>query len=135
MADTPTPSPGSVTDTKNIQFIEEITADVDSEQELVLAEILRRNAESEYLVKCGLAGATDRATFHAKVPLVTYEDLEPYIRRIGDGDRSSILTGPGHPVIEILTSSGTSGGEHKMLPSVEDEVDRRYMLEGLFLSS
>lgn len=37
-------------------------------QERVLAEILSRNANSEYLRKCGLTGATDRATFGAKVP-------------------------------------------------------------------
>lgn len=134
-AGTPKPSSGFATDAENIRFIEEITADVDSEQESVLADILCRNAESEYLVKCGLAGATDRATFEAKVPMVTYEDLEPYIRRIAEGDRSPILTGFGHPVTEMLTSSGTSGGERKMIPSVEDEVDRRYMLEGLFVTA
>lgn len=32
-----------------------MTTDVDAVQEHVLAEILGRNAESEYLTKCGLA--------------------------------------------------------------------------------
>jgi auxin responsive GH3 family protein len=41
---------------------------VDAVQEHVLAEILARNADSEYLAtRCGLGGATDRATFRAKV--------------------------------------------------------------------
>ncbi|KAF8697789.1 hypothetical protein HU200_035275 [Digitaria exilis] len=118
----------SSTDADNIRFIEEITTNVDTEQERVLEEILSRHGESEYLVKCwggGLTGDTSRATFRAK-------DLEPYIRRIADGDRSPILTGSGHPVTEIFTSSGTSGGERKMIPNVEDEVDRRYLLESLF---
>jgi auxin responsive GH3 gene family len=129
------PMPGSWTDAGNIRYIEEITSNVDAEQRRVLAEILRRNGEAEYLAKqCGLTGATDRATFRAKVPLVKYDDLRPYIRRIADGDGSPILTGPDHPVTELFTSSGTSGGERKMIPNVDDEVDRRHLLEGLFTS-
>ncbi|CAN6344329.1 unnamed protein product [Urochloa humidicola] len=109
-----------------------MTTDVDAVQERVLQEILTRNGEAEYLAnKCGLAGATDRAGFRAKVPMVEYEDLEPYIRRIANGDRSPILTGPEHPVTELFTSSGTSGGERKLIPSVEDERERRRLLESL----
>ncbi|TVT99762.1 hypothetical protein EJB05_54842, partial [Eragrostis curvula] len=119
---------------EKLGFIEEMTTDVDAVQERVLAEILGCNGDSEYLTKkCGLAGATDRAAFRAKVPIVAYEDLQPYIQRIADGDRSPILTGSAHPVSEFLTSSGTSGGERKLLPTVEDEVDRRQLLFGLVM--
>ncbi|KAK2630817.1 hypothetical protein QOZ80_UnG0725170 [Eleusine coracana subsp. coracana] len=121
-------------DAEKLGFIEEITRNVGAVQERVLSEILGRNGESEYLKECGLAGATDRASFRAKVPMVTYKDLEPYIRRIADGDRSPILTGPGYPVSEFFTSSGTSGGERKLLPCVEDETDRRQLLHNLLMS-
>ncbi|KAL6640367.1 hypothetical protein ACP70R_021490 [Stipagrostis hirtigluma subsp. patula] len=121
----PTSSPAKESDAEKLRFMEDMTADVDAVQERVLAEILRRNAGSEHLVKCGLAGATDRATFRAKVPIVAYEDLQPYIQRIADGDRSPVLTGPGHTVSEFFTSSGTSsGGERKLIPVVEDEFGR-----------
>ncbi|CAL4995699.1 unnamed protein product [Urochloa decumbens] len=117
---------------KQLGFIEEMTSNADDVQERVLAEILTRNADAEYLAtKCGLAGATDRGSFRAKVPMVTYEDLAPYIRRIANGDRSPILTGPEHPVTEFFTSSGTSGGERKLIPAVEDEFSRRGQLGGL----
>ncbi|GJN07064.1 hypothetical protein PR202_ga24855 [Eleusine coracana subsp. coracana] len=125
--------PAMETDAEKLAFIEEVTSDVDAVQERVLAEILGRNAESEYLKECGLAGATDRASFRAKVPMVTYEDVEPYIRRIADGDGSPILTGPEYPVSEFFTSSGTSGGEPKLLPTVEDDVDRRQLLQSLLM--
>ncbi|CAN6335486.1 unnamed protein product [Urochloa humidicola] len=119
-------------DADKLRFIEEVTANADTVQERVLAEILTRNAEAEYLrLKCGLAGATDRATFRAKVPMVEYEDLLPYIRRVANGDRSPILTGPEHPVTEFFTSSGTSSGERKLIPAVKDEFDRRGQLGGL----
>ncbi|KAL6595437.1 hypothetical protein ACP70R_047777 [Stipagrostis hirtigluma subsp. patula] len=128
-------SPAAETDADKLRFIEEMTSNVDAVQERVLAEILGRNADSEYLAKCGLTGATNRAAFRAKVPVVTYEDLQPYIRRIADGDRSPVLTGPGcHPVSEFITSSGTSGGEPKLIPAVKDDHDRLLQLRGLLMA-
>ncbi|CAN6199661.1 unnamed protein product [Urochloa humidicola] len=123
------PAPMKVGDAEKLRFIEEMTSDPDAVQERVLAEILARNGGTEYLARCGLAGATDRATFRAKVPMATYEDLQPYIRRIADGDRSPILSG--HPVSEFLTSSGTSAGERKLMPTIEDELNRRTLLYSL----
>lgn len=120
------------TDADKLRFIEEVTADVGAVQERVLTEILGRNADAEYLAEyLGLGGATDRATFRAKVPMVTYEDLRPYILRIAHGDRSPILSGSGHPVSELLTSSGTSCGERKLIPVVEDDHDRHIRLHSL----
>lgn len=88
---------------KKLRFIEEVTADVDAVQERVLADILARNAETEYLARCGLAGATDRATFRAKVPMVTY-----------DGTRTCSLTSGGsstataHPSCRRVLSPSSS---------------------------
>ncbi|KAF8698838.1 hypothetical protein HU200_035098 [Digitaria exilis] len=87
-------------DAEKLRFIEEMTSNVDAVQERVLGEILARNAETEYLSRCGLAGATDRAAFRAKVPVVTYEDLQPDIQRIANGDRSPILSA--HPISEYV---------------------------------
>ncbi|XP_025828757.1 probable indole-3-acetic acid-amido synthetase GH3.8 [Panicum hallii] len=120
-------------DMKKLEFIEEMTTNVDAVQEHVLVEILDRNGGSEYLEKCGLAAATDRTTFRAKVPMVTYEDLKPYVMRVANGDRSPILSGPSHPISEFLLSSGTSGGEPKLIPTVEEELDRRQLLYSLLM--
>ncbi|KAL6640747.1 hypothetical protein ACP70R_021870 [Stipagrostis hirtigluma subsp. patula] len=119
-------SPVAETDAEKLRFIEEMTSNVDAVQERLLAEILGRNADSEYLAKCGLAGASDRAAFRAKVPVVTYEDLRPYIRRIADGDHSPILSK--RRVTEIVASTGTSGGERKLIPAVEDDLSRHVLL-------
>jgi auxin responsive GH3 family protein len=54
-----------------------MTSSVDSVQMRILAEILARNTCSEYLRNCGLDGATDRATFRAKVSVVSYDAVEP----------------------------------------------------------
>lgn len=88
-------------DAEKLSLIEEMTVNVDKVQEQVLAEILTQNAETEYLSRYGLRGATDRATFKSKIQMVTYEDLQPEIQRIANGDRSAILSG--HPISEFLT--------------------------------
>lgn len=88
-------------DVKALQFIEEMTRNADSVQERVLAEILSRNGETEYLKRFNLNGSTDRETFKSKIPVITYEDLQPEIQRIANGDRSAILSA--HPISEFLT--------------------------------
>jgi len=74
-----------------LRFIEEVTTKCDEVQKNVLAEILSQNAETEYLRRHGLKGATDRETFKSKVPVVTYEDIKPDIQRVAHGDFSPIL--------------------------------------------
>ena len=98
--------PACEKDAKALQFIEEMTRNADQVQEKILVEILSQNGETEYLQRFKLAGATDRDTFKSKVPVVTYEDLQPDIQRIANGDRSPILSS--HPISEFLTRSDSS---------------------------
>ncbi|KAK4424237.1 putative indole-3-acetic acid-amido synthetase GH3.1 [Sesamum alatum] len=124
-------SPAREEDAKALQFIEEMTRNADWVQQNVLAQILTRNAETEYLKGFSLNGATDRETFKSKVPIVTYEDLQPLIQRIANGDRSPILSS--QPISEFLTSSGTSAGERKLMPTIKEELDRRQLLYSLLM--
>lgn len=57
-----------------------------------LKKILEENGSAEYLQNLGLNGRTDSKSFKDCVPIVTHNDLEPYIQRIADGDRSPVLT-------------------------------------------
>lgn len=86
---------------KALQFIEDVTANADEVQRRVLAEILSRNAHVEYLRRHGLDGQTDRESFKKTMPVITYEDLQPDVARIANGDRSPILCS--HPISEFLT--------------------------------
>ncbi|KAI3777145.1 hypothetical protein L1987_46940 [Smallanthus sonchifolius] len=124
-------SPLCEKDAKALHFIEEMTKHCDSVQENVLSEILAQNSGTEYLRQWNLNGATDRETFKSKVPISTYEDLQPYIQRIANGDRSPIFSS--HPISEFLTSSGTSAGERKLMPTIAAEMDRRQKLYSLLM--
>lgn len=86
---------------KSLQYIEDVTTNADQVQRRVLAEILSRSANVEYLKRHGLRGRTDRETFKNVMPIVTYEDLMPDIDRIANGDTSPILCSK--PISEFLT--------------------------------
>lgn len=78
------------------EFIEEfeaLTRDAGRVQKETLKKILEENQRTEYLQQWGLDGKFDPESFAELVPIVTHKDLEPYIRRIVDGDTSPILTG------------------------------------------
>ncbi|XP_009772040.1 probable indole-3-acetic acid-amido synthetase GH3.1 [Nicotiana sylvestris] len=123
--------PACEKDAKALQFIEEMTRNADAVQERVLNEILTRNSQTEYLKRFKLDGVSDREIFKNKIPVVTYEDLQPEIQRIANGDRSPILSA--HPISEFLTSSGTSAGERKLMPTIKEELDRRQLLYSLLM--
>ncbi|KAL3652506.1 hypothetical protein CASFOL_002187 [Castilleja foliolosa] len=116
---------------KKLEFIEDVTKNADEVQKRVLCEILSRNADVEYLKRHGLDGQTDRYTFKKIMPVITYEDILPDINRIANGDNSPILCSD--PISEFLTSSGTSAGERKMMPTIEEELSRRSLLYSLLM--
>ncbi|KAF3440207.1 hypothetical protein FNV43_RR18490 [Rhamnella rubrinervis] len=118
--------PACEKDAKALQFIEDMTRNPDAVQERVLGEILSQNAETEYLKKFGLNGATDRHSFKSKIPVVKYEDLQPEIQRIANGDRS-----PSCLLIPSLSSS--PAGERKLMPTIEEEMERRQQLYNLLM--
>ncbi|KAB2074411.1 hypothetical protein ES319_A07G151700v1 [Gossypium barbadense] len=99
---------------KVIEEIETMTKDAENVQRETLKKILEENGSAEYLQNLGLNGRTDPQSFKACVPVVTHQDLEPYIQRIVDGASSLVLTGK--PITTISLSSGTSQGRPKFVP-------------------
>ncbi|WRX15577.1 GH3 family - like 6 [Theobroma cacao] len=113
-----------------MKILEDLTENVYQIQQRVLEEIITRNAHTEYL-KGFLNGQSDKDLFKKKVPVVNYEDIKPYIERIANGDSSNIITA--EPVTELLTSSGTSGGHPKMMPSTAEDLHRKTFFYNLLV--
>ncbi|KAF3782240.1 putative indole-3-acetic acid-amido synthetase GH3-8 [Nymphaea thermarum] len=112
-----------------LEFIEEMTSHVDEVQQMVLDDILSTNANAEYLQRHGIfGGSIDRKTFKSKLPIIEYENILPDIQRIANGDPSPIFSA--QPVTEFLTSSGTSGGERKMIPVIANHHEGTYTFFG-----
>lgn len=81
-------------------------------QESVLRDLLQRNAASAFGRKYGFAAIRTTAEFSAQVPLSSYADLEPWIRRIMEGEKS-VLTAD--EVTHLVPTSGSSGAR-KLIP-------------------
>src|SRR5262249_131850 len=75
-------------------------------QENILRNFLRRNAASEYGQRHGYGKIRTVRQFQESVPIVTYDDLEPWINRIAHG-RANVLTA--EPVLMMEKPSGPAG--------------------------
>ncbi|KAM7527083.1 hypothetical protein LguiB_030493 [Lonicera macranthoides] len=113
-----------------LKELENLTKNGDEIQQNILKEILTRNGETEYLNKY-MKGSKDMSEFKRRVPVITYNAIRPYIQRIAKGEESSLITG--HPITEMLSSSGTSAGEPKLMPSIAEDLDRRTFLYNLIM--
>lgn len=83
-----------------LQFIEDVTTNAALVQRQVLSQILSQNSNSEYLT---LYGRPSSDTFKTSIPLVSYDQIQPFVSRIANGDFSPILCSS--PISEFLTRS------------------------------
>ncbi|OMO73281.1 GH3 auxin-responsive promoter [Corchorus olitorius] len=107
-----------------LKILEDITSNAHEIQEKVLEDILRRNSGTEYL-KGFLNGQIDKQLFKKNVPIVTYEDIKPYMDRIANGEPSNILLA--EPITGFFRS-GTSGGQAKLIPSTAEFILEKFAL-------
>ncbi|XP_021763123.1 putative indole-3-acetic acid-amido synthetase GH3.9 [Chenopodium quinoa] len=113
-----------------LKELERLTMNADEVQEELLEEIVTRNGDTEYLSKY-LRGSKDVSAFKNRVPVISYSGIQPYIKRIANGEDSSLISG--HTIVEMLCSSGTSNGEPKLMPSIAEDLDRRTFLYNLVM--
>lgn len=73
----------------DLTVLEELTSNAKQIQDDVLTEILKANANTEYLGRF-LHGSSDKELFKKNVPVVSYEDVKPYIDRVANGEPSDI---------------------------------------------
>ncbi|KAF2314985.1 hypothetical protein GH714_037438 [Hevea brasiliensis] len=113
-----------------LKEIEKLTEKAGKFQESILKEILMQNGQTEYLSKY-IKGSQDVKEFKCHVPVTTYKDIYPYIQRIANGEGNSLIAG--HPITEMLCSSGTSAREPKLVPSIAEDLDRRTFIYNLIM--
>ncbi|KAI5060230.1 hypothetical protein GOP47_0024650 [Adiantum capillus-veneris] len=115
----PSPSLSELT----IAAFDDLTSNAAQVQESLLLSILQNNASCEYLrqfnVPSHLTNGHSQSmdistTFRKLLPLVTHADIKPYLQRIANGERSSIITST--PLEALCLSSGTTEAKEKHLP-------------------
>ncbi|KAJ6693325.1 hypothetical protein OIU85_004125 [Salix viminalis] len=104
-----------------IGWFEDVSEKAGQVQTETLRRILELNWGVEYLKKWfGNRNIQDmdatalESLYTSLVPLSSHADLEPYIRRIADGDTAPLLTR--QPIKLLSLSSGTTEGRQKLVP-------------------
>jgi GH3 auxin-responsive promoter len=98
-------------------------------QDCLLREILRTNADTEFGRRHGFGGITTFREFQERVPVSTYEDLEPYITAEMNGRPNQLTKDP--PVL-FTTTSGTTGAR-KYIPMTRQGKRAKSHLTWLWL--
>ncbi|KAH6757474.1 hypothetical protein C2S51_038810 [Perilla frutescens var. frutescens] len=117
-----------------LKELERLTTKAGEVQQEILRKILEQNWDTEYLKKyLGDSSISSKSVvqFKSRVPAIGYKEIGPYIVRIANGEDSNLITG--HPIIEMLCSSGTSAGEPKLMPSIAEDLDRRTFVYNLIM--
>jgi hypothetical protein len=106
---------------KAMRDIDVNSKDAVSISKQLLLRLLDENKNTEYGKKYGFAGIHSIEEYRAKVPLSTYDDYEPYIRRMVENDEHDLITvyEPKHYAV----SSG-SIGVPKHIPVSEAELEK-----------
>ncbi|KAH0886312.1 hypothetical protein HID58_062408, partial [Brassica napus] len=111
-----------------LKALEELSSNAKQIQEDMLEEILRSSANTEYLRRF-LHGSSDKELFKKNVPVVTYEDVKPYMERVANGEPSDVISG--EPITQFFISSGTSEGKQKIYPLNNKYFQKRIFIENL----
>ena len=82
------------------------------QQELLL-KLLRAGESTEYGQKYGFSEIENREQFRREVPIVTYEELYPYIKRLMAGEQRVLWNSD---VNWFAKSSGTTNANSKFIP-------------------
>jgi GH3 auxin-responsive promoter len=98
-------------------------------QDRLLREILRTNANTEFGRRHGFGGITNFEEFQERVPISTYDDLEPYITAEMNGQPNQLTKDP--PVL-FTTTSGTTGAR-KYIPMTRQGKRAKSHLTWLWL--
>ena len=92
-------------------------------QNRALLRKIRRNANSDFGRDYGFRNISSISDFRRNVPILTYEDHQPYIARVLAGDESALFA-PGTRILMFAMTSGTTG-QPKRLP-ITTELFREY---------
>ncbi|HVD13839.1 MAG TPA: GH3 auxin-responsive promoter family protein [Actinomycetota bacterium] len=106
-----------------------VSQDPAKAQQRLLREIVGTNADTEFGRRHGFAGVTSFREFQERVPISTYEDLEPYINAAMLGRPNQLTKQP--PVL-FTTTSGTTGAS-KYIPMTSESRRAKSRLTWLWL--
>lgn len=97
------------------------TARADEVQRELLLRLVARNASSQFGRDHHFAEIRSPADFRRRVPIRSYEGIEPYIERVRQGDTSALF-GPDTEVLMFAMTSGTTN-RPKTIPVTRESLN------------
>ena len=117
---------------KRVKQMEVFINNPEDTQNAVLTALLYKAKDTEYGKKYKFNQITSYKDFKNQVPLVHYEDFEPYITRARKGEKNVIWPG----IIQwFAKSSGTTNAKSKFIPITEDSLQECHYKAGKDLFS
>lgn len=110
-----------------LKKIDSFARQADYIQQQQLRELLQKAARTEWGLKYDYKSITDYRTFRERVPLQTYEDIKPYIKRMVSGERNLIWPSA---VRWFAKSSGTTNDKSKFLPVTSEILQQAHYRGG-----
>jgi hypothetical protein len=104
---------------KSWRRLKNATANPRATQQNNLLKVVRRNQDTEFGKKYDFASIESIEDFQARVPICTYDDLEPYILRMTKGERNVLVS---DPAFYFAQTSGTTG-RAKFIPVTEPYLE------------
>jgi len=81
-------------------------------QRKLLQQFLKKNASSQYGVKHGYGSIRTVEEFQQQTPIVSYEDLLPWVQRIVDGEQNVLTAEP----VQMMEATSGSTTARKLIP-------------------
>ncbi len=101
-------------------------------QKGILFSQLFHAEDTEYGRKYGFSSISNYEDFKSKVPIVSYEDFEPYIEKARKGERDIFWPGQ---IRNFAKSSGTTNAKSKFIPITEESLELCHFKAGKDLVS
>lgn len=92
---------------------------VETQEGLLFSQLFHAE-ETEYAQKYGFSSISNYRDFQKKVPIVCYEDFEPYIEKARQGQKDVIWPGL---IKQFAKSSGTTNAKSKYIPITAESLE------------
>ncbi|RRQ47403.1 GH3 auxin-responsive promoter family protein [Chryseobacterium sp. SC28] len=92
---------------------------VETQEGLLFSQLFNAE-ETEYGMKYGFSSISNYRDFRKKVPVVSYEDFEPYIERARQGQKDVFWPGV---IKQFAKSSGTTNAKSKYIPITAESLE------------
>lgn len=98
----------------------------------ILSQLLYHAEETEYGKINGFSSVSNYEDFKRNVPIVSYEDFEPYIEKARQGQKDIIWPGL---IRQFAKSSGTTNAKSKFIPITDESLEYCHFKAGKDLVS